>query len=99
MKLRLPACPNRQFWASIWVRLKQSLNMFHATVTLRIVHPVVTACRLWQDKHRAPTSTSFPSPIAVRSSPVMPVERNASPMLVTWTAFSMLMFTSVSVLS
>lgn len=42
---------------------------------------------------------SLPSPIAVKSRPVMLVERNASAMSVIWSAFSMFRFTLVSVLS
>ena len=74
--------------------------MLHAAVTLRIVHPVVTACRLWQNEHKPPTSTSFTSPIGVKSSSVrFSSQKNAEFMTVMQSAFSMFMFTVVSVLS
>ena len=41
----------------------------------------------------------FLSPIGVRSSVAMPVVRNASFRYLIWTAFSMFMFTVVSVAS
>ena len=74
--------------------------MLHAVVTLRIVHLVVTVCRLWQNEHKPPTSASFASPIDVKSSPVrFSSHENAEFMTVMRSAFSMFMFTSVSVLS
>ena len=74
--------------------------MLHAVVTLRIVHPVVTVCRLWQNEHRPPTSASFASPIGVKSSPVrFSSHENAEFMTAMPSAFSMFMFTVVSVAS